>query len=272
MVRRAPLALVIEWPSMQAAASGDEEGASKRPPFEERIARLDEMIDEARAYDAALLNGSERAADVRWDSLRPVVRGEMPVWIRATSLMEIHAALDWTDRHGLEMVLVDGAGSRAGDSWRCADELAARGIPVVLRTNRLPARRYEPYDTPFVAPARLVEAGVAVAFGSWSSASARNLPHEVARAVAFGLPRAAAERAITLGGAEILGVADRYGSLEAGKSATFILVEGDLLETRMQVRRAWLDGRELNLDDRHKELYRHWSARPMPASARSEPK
>jgi imidazolonepropionase-like amidohydrolase len=117
-----------------------------------------------------------------------------------------------------------------------------------------------------------VEAGVAVAFGSWSSASARNLPHEVARAVAFGLPRAAAERAVTLGGAEILGVADRYGSLEAGKSATFILVEGDLLETRMQVRRAWLDGRELNLDDRHKELYRHWSARPMPASARSEPK
>lgn len=271
MVRKAPLALVIQWPSMRPPPAGADDDASRRPPWEERIARLDEMIDEARAYDAALTEGMPRAGDVRWDSLRPVVRGETPVWIHAAGLSEIRAALDWTDRHGLSMVLVDGTSGHGGDAWRATDELRARGIPVVLRTNRLPARRYELYDTPFTEPARLHEAGVAIAFGSWSSSSARDLPQEAARAIAFGLPRAAAERALTLGGAEILGVAERYGSLEPGKSATMILVEGDLLETRMHVRRAWIDGRELDLNDRHKQLYQKWSARPMP-TARSEAK
>jgi imidazolonepropionase-like amidohydrolase len=161
------------------------------------------------------------------------------------------------------MVLIDGSDGTTGDAWRAAEELAARDVPVVVQTTRVPARRYEPYDTPFKAPAVLQAAGVRIAFGSWSSAHARSLPQEAARAVAYGLPREAAERALTLGACEIFGLAEQYGSLEPGKSATMILVEGDLLETRMHVARAWIDGREIDLENHHTELWKKWSSRPQ---------
>jgi imidazolonepropionase-like amidohydrolase len=271
VVRGAPAGLVIQWPEMgpkvRAAEFAGGEKVSGGKDWEERLARLDEMILEARAYvEGRAARRKPRDQDVRWESLRSVIEGRTPVWIEAATLPQIRSALDWTARHGLEMVLVDGDGGTCGDAWRFAAELAARRIPVVMQTTRMPRREYEPYDTPFAGPAKLHDAGVRVIFGSWGDANARNLPSEAARAVAFGFPREAAERALTLGAAEVFGIADRYGSLETGKSATFILVEGDLLETRMNVQRAFLDGRELDLSSRHTELWKKWSARPMNAS------
>jgi imidazolonepropionase-like amidohydrolase len=76
-----------------------------------------------------------------------------------------------------------------------------------------------------------------------------------------------AVRALTLGGAAVLGIDDRYGSLEPGKSATMILTDDDVLEVRMQVVRAWLDGREVDLESRHTELWKKWRARPAGSAA-----
>ena len=270
MVRADPLGLVISWPSMARERPGRGRGRGQRgddegegPKWEERVARLDDMVREGRAYLAARGDGAQkRDADVRWESLAAVLEGRVPVWVAAGSLAQIRAALDWTEKHGLNMVLLDG-GRSGGDAWRVAQELASRDVPVVTRTNRVPRRRYEPYDTPFTAPAKLYERGVRIAFGSFNAAHARALPQEAARAVTFGLPRDAACRALTLGAAEVLGIAERYGSLEVGKSATFILVDGDLLDTRMQVERAWLDGQPVDLESKHVRLWKRWRARPQ---------
>jgi imidazolonepropionase-like amidohydrolase len=271
MVRLAPVGLVIEWPAMGPAPRPGDDGEAPRratPDWQERVARLDSMLEEARAYAGAGGSGElpGRGADVRWESLRSVISGETPVWIHATDRAQIRAALDWVERNGLRMVLVDGTAAAAGEARIFGAELARRGIPVVEKTTRQPARRYEPYDSPFSAPGALVAAGVDVAFGSWSGSNARNLPQEAARAVAFGMPRDAAERGVTLASAAALGIADRYGSLEPGKSATMILVAGDLLDVRMRVTRAWIDGREIDLESRHTELWKKWSARPAPGS------
>jgi imidazolonepropionase-like amidohydrolase len=240
--------------------SSEDEAEAKPPEWEERLAKLDEMIGEAKSYrEGRGARIPTRGSDVRWESLDSVVDGKTPLWIEAANATQIRSALDWTQKHGLRMVLLDG-----GDGWRFADELAAREIPVVTQTTRLPLRRYEPYDTPFTGPSKLHAAGVQVAFGSGESSNARNLPSDAARAWAYGMPREAAERGITIEPARLLGIDDRYGSLEPGKSATLILVEGDLLETRMNVKRAWLDGRELDLSSHHTELWEKWSARPKP--------
>jgi imidazolonepropionase-like amidohydrolase len=267
LLRKASLGLVIEWPVMGPKARpswDDDEEKTPGSDWEERLARLDEMLEEGHVYARARSRGpAHREADVRWEALGPVVDREMPVWIRAGNLAQIRAALEWTERHGLSMVLIDGSDGTTGDAWRAAEELARRDIPVVVQTTRVPARRYEPYDTAFQAPAVLQAAGVRIAFGSWSSAHSRSLPQEAARAVAYGLPREAAERALTLGACEIFGLEEKYGSLEPGKSATMILVEGDLLETRMHVVRAWIDGREIELESHHTELWKKWSSRPQ---------
>jgi imidazolonepropionase-like amidohydrolase len=87
----------------------------------------------------------------------------------------------------------------------------------------------------------------------------------VATAVAYGLPREAALSAITLRSAEILGVADRVGSLEAGKEASFFVVDGDPLEILSSVEQVWIAGREQDRSEDHQwRLYQRYDRRPAP--------
>ena len=83
----------------------------------------------------------------------------------------------------------------------------------------------------------------------------RNLPYHAATSIAFGLPAEEALKAITLYPAQILGVADRVGSLEKGKDATLFVSDGDPLDTPTDITAAWIRGRKVDLDDRHKTLY-----------------
>ena len=77
-------------------------------------------------------------------------------------------------------------------------------------------------------------------------------------AVAYGLPPDEALKAITLYPAQILGVADRVGSLEVGGDATLIVTDGDVLDTPTHVEAAFLQGRRVDLDNRHKRLWRKY--------------
>ena len=92
----------------------------------------------------------------------------------------------------------------------------------------------------------------------------RNLPYVAARAVAFGLPREAAWRALTLAPARMLGLEGRLGAIETGREATLIAVDGDILDARANVRRMWIAGREADLSSRHTRLYERYRSRPRP--------
>lgn len=82
-------------------------------------------------------------------------------------------------------------------------------------------------------------------------------------AAAFGLPQQSAVKSITLSAARILGVGDQLGSLEPGKSATFFIADGSILEITTHVTDAYIDGRRINLvskqtrlRDKYREKYR----------------
>jgi imidazolonepropionase-like amidohydrolase len=271
MTVRAPVAMHVNWPAM-----GIDRGPQAKKE-EDQVEAREMAIRELRdAFAAAAAYWRSRQAegsrgvprhdeDVVWAAMRPVVERKIPVVVEADELMQIRAALDWTEAEGLDLILAGGL-----DAWHLAPELASRRIPVILQpVNRLPRRAYEPYDIPYTNAAKLHAAGVPVLFSTGTSgsgaANARNLPYEAAKAVAFGLPREAAIRALTLTAAETFGVADRLGSIEPGKDASLILVEGDPLEITSQVRRAWIQGRELDLSNRHQQLYEKYDARPKPA-------
>ncbi|MFN7628420.1 MAG: amidohydrolase family protein, partial [Pirellula sp.] len=68
-------------------------------------------------------------------------------------------------------------------------------------------------------------------------------------------------RAITLSPAEIFGVADRVGSIDAGKDATLFLCNGDILETPTQVTKAWIQGRKVDLSSKHTQLYEKYKTK-----------
>ena len=93
---------------------------------------------------------------------------------------------------------------------------------------------------------------------------ARNLPYVTAQAIAFGLPEEEALKGITLYPAQLMGVADRIGSLEAGKDATLFVCDGDIFDIRANVKRMWIAGKEVSLESRHTKLYEKYKNRPKP--------
>lgn len=266
MTVRAPAFLHVRWPSMRIdRTKRGEQGPEKQlEAREEQLRALEEMLAGARAYWRARQASGERStqADVQWEALRGVVEGLIPVALHADGLAELRAALRWAGDEGLRPVLVGGA-----DAWRIAAELAKKDVPVILGpAHELPRRAWEPVDVPFEGAARLHAAGVRIAFGmggdGFAAANARNLRLSAAQYVAHGLPVAAAEKGLTLGAAEIAGVADRLGTLGEGKEATLFACDGDLFEFPTRVTRAWIAGREVSLVDKQLRLYDRYRGRP----------
>ena len=145
-----------------------------------------------------------------------------------------------------------------GESQR--DELARRRVPVVLGPISHPWVSGEeiPDREEYVAPdehraARLHDAGVTVAIASFSrsfgslgpAGSGKWLLLDAALAAGYGMSEDDVLRAITLAPAEILGVADRVGSLEPGKDGDVIIVDGPPLSVLSWVERVFADGVEV---------------------------
>jgi imidazolonepropionase-like amidohydrolase len=92
----------------------------------------------------------------------------------------------------------------------------------------------------------------------------RNIVYAAAQSMAYGLPREAALRSLTLHPAQMLGVADRLGSLTPKKEATFIAVDGDIFDIRANVKHMWIAGKKISLQSRHTRLYEKYKNRPKP--------
>jgi imidazolonepropionase-like amidohydrolase len=265
MTLKAPVGLIIEWPSMTIerglrVRKSEEEQIKER---DENIKRIRDAFTEARAYLKAKEAESQKGvpyhdSDLRWEAMIPVLKKEIPVIINVDEIKQIQAALDWTKNEDLKIVLLAGQ-----DVWMVSDMLKERNIPVIVKgTHELPLRRWEPYDLPFTVPLKLHEAGVKFCIAGTGEAfdapHERNLPYHAATAAAYGLPKMEALKAITVYPAEILGVADRVGSLEIGKDATLIVTSGDPLEITTQVEYEFIQGRNIDLSSRHTELYKKY--------------
>lgn len=266
---RAPAYVTITWPNLSIDRSPQARFSVRiqEKRRDEALAKLKDVFAEARGYGKARAAEGKAGVprhdfDPRLEALLPVIDGKIPVLVMADRLAQIRAALAWAKEEGLKIVIGGGR-----DAWRAASELAAGSVPVVLDpVIGLPTRADEPYDAPFAAPAILAKAGVRVAITEGDSQFARNLAHHASVAAAYGMPRDQALAAITLEPARILGIADRVGSLEPGKDATLFVSDRDVLDFRHTVLAAYVDGRALDLSDKHKRLYDRYRNRPRPSS------
>jgi imidazolonepropionase-like amidohydrolase len=255
MTLRAPVGLHVAWPSRFLPAGFPPEmlEATLKAAKEKRAA-LGRAFDDARAY-AALGSARKGPPDLRLEAMLPFLRGRQPVFFHAEDAQAIDDALEFAAEYELRAVIVGGA-----EAWRVADRLRAQQVPVILGgTHVLPLRRSDPVDAIYANASKLANAGVRFAIAtsgdSFDTSNLRNLPYQAASAVAYGLPKPEALKAITLYPAQILGVSERVGSLEAGKDATLFLADGDPLDARTQVERAWIGGREIDLSNRQTRLY-----------------
>lgn len=280
MTVKGPVALHVFWPAMNLNVTPKEfsRGGKGKTPDEQakertrRMKELDDFFSEAHAYANARgivpKDGKPAAKVPAWEAMLPFVRGELPLIVHADDARQIKAALAWAAQRKYQIIIAGGQ-----DSWRVASELAAQQVPVIFEsTFDQPARDTDSYDAHFKGAATLHKAGVKVLFsqglGSMAAAFARNVPYSAAQSVAFGLPEAEALKGLMLYPAQVLGVADRLGSLETGKEATFFACDGNILDLRASVKRMWIAGREVPLDSRHTRLYEKYKDRPTPAAAK----
>ncbi|MCB1057035.1 MAG: amidohydrolase family protein [Acidobacteria bacterium] len=278
MTVAAPVAMHLRFPSFIPRP-----GFFGPPPSQEEVdARrkkdletLDRTFAGARAYQKARQvmaagKGPFVALDPSFEALLPVLDGTLPLFLHADHAEQIAAALDWAEEQGLsKLVLVSNQ-----DAAGFAERLAAADIPVLFTgTLRLPREAWDPYDAAYTAPAKLHEAGVRLAIADagngFAAFNSRNLPFEAAMAVAFGLPHDVALEAITRVPAELLGVGDRLGTLEAGKEASFVVTDGDPLDIRTHIEAVWNAGVPVDLEaDPQRRLWRRYAGRPARETAK----
>lgn len=268
MAYKEPLGLHIHWPGMLINRS---EEASSRTDRNDRLKQLTGAFDDARAYlkakEAAESNNRLPVpdTDVRWEAMSAALQKKNPVYVHANHISQLEAAISWSQKEDLDIIFVG-----ASHAWMIAERLAELKIPVVIDgTQTLQMNSWQPYDTAYSLPGNLYKAGVKFAIGfNGRGGNVRNLPYHASAAAAYGLPKDEALKSVTLYPAQIMGVADRLGSLETGKDATLIVTDGDPLEVICTTEHMFIQGRKVDLSNRHTMLYEKYRTKYRQTSMR----
>ncbi|HEV8158078.1 MAG TPA: amidohydrolase family protein [Pyrinomonadaceae bacterium] len=264
--------LVINFPRITTSAVGFNPFGPQPPiEFSEALKRRDQRLDDlkklfrdaenyARVQDAYAKDKNLPApqTDLKMNALAPYVRGERPIIFTAERERDIRGVAKFAADMKIKAIIMGGQ-----EAWKAADELKKNNIAVIY-TNiySLPVRDDDAYDYLFEAPARLQKAGVRFCISTGDGgAEVRDLPYHAGLAGAYGLPKEEALKSVTLYAAQILGIADRLGSIETGKIANIVVTDGDILEPRTNVKYLFINGRMLPLTSRHTELYESFKDR-----------
>lgn len=209
------------------------------------------LEDWQKAYAADPKGMKRPDSDRSLEALFPYINGRAPVVFNANTEREIIRSIDLIKQFKLNGVIAGGQ-----EAWKVADRLKANNIPVLLSLN-FPKRTTaaapdaDPEsietlrlraETPKGA-GKLAAAGVRFAFQSGGATTLGDFFTNAGKAIENGLGRDAAIRSMTLGAAEILGVSDRVGSIEAGKIANLTLVKGDVFGRDRSVPQVVIDGK-----------------------------
>ena len=253
MIVRSPVAMHVGFTPLRGTYPGSLMGV---------FATLRQMMLDAQRYRDSMLIYERNPRGIRRPetdrslaALVPVVDGRMPVVMLANTEREISRALDLAAEFKLKLIV---AGGREAD--RVADRLAKQNVPVLLSLN-LPRRTTAALPEADPEPMRvlrerveaqqtagkLAKAGVRFAFQSGSLNNMSDLMLNASRMIENGLAPADAVRAFTLWPAEILGVSNQLGSIDAGKIANLTVTRGDLFDRNSRVAHVFIDGRPIDL-------------------------
>ncbi|MDB4886978.1 MAG: amidohydrolase [Gemmatimonadetes bacterium] len=256
MLMRSPVAMVAEL-----GAGGSTRG--------EQWSRLREVLDDARSYSLRRAQ-YERAATrpfaatrLDLEALVPVVEGRLPLLLSVDRASDIEAALLLARDYRLRLIIGGGA-----EAWMVAGKLAAAKVPVLTGAmNNIPGS-FSTLGQRQENAGLLRRAGVPVVIignaggGDEEAFNVRNVRFEAGNAVAYGMTWDDALRAITLTPAEIFGVSDRVGSLQAGRDADVVIWSGDPFEFASQPEHVFLRGVETTTPSRQDLLEQRYRTLP----------
>ena len=211
--------------------------------------KVKSFLREAKAYNSQKNN---TASNLKFDAVKGLFDRSQKLFVHCDIVKEMLVAIDFVKEFGFDVTIVGGS-----ESWQMAPLLKQNNLSVILaKLHSVPTSEDDDVDQPFKTPAVLKQAGVLFALTDEDgTTTGRNLMFNAGTAASYGLTKEEALQAITLDAAKILGIADRTGSIETGKDANIIISEGDILDMKSSiVTKAFIQGRDINLDDKHKQL------------------
>ena len=218
--------------------------------------QLRQAFIDAQEYQRKLNGpkGNETKRDLKLEALLPYLDGKKTVVVSAEEPNDILTAIDLAKEFKLHFVL-----DHLTQGGPVLDAIAAQHVPVIVGPIYDQPKDDQRYDEVYRLPAELAKRGVKIAFASYDTHNARNLPYAAGFAVGYGLPWEEAMKAITINPAQIWGVADRLGSLDVGKDANVVVANGDPLDVRTDVKQVFIAGHEVPMKSFQTDLRDEYS-------------
>ncbi|MEE8409578.1 MAG: imidazolonepropionase [Myxococcota bacterium] len=225
--------------------------------------RLRQLVEDTRFYRANRASFSRGQArplilsPLDLEAMIPVIEGRLPLVLEAHRASDILTALEFAQTNRIRLVILGGT-----EAWRVTDELVKAKVPVILTPSEAGPWGFEALGARDDAAALLERAGVTLILssGGWTHNMGR-LRQEAGIAVAYGLPHAAAIRAITSRPAEVFGHGKDLGVIAQGMRANVVLWSGDPLEVTTVATAVWIDGVRQSLDTRQRRLVDRYLSR-----------
>ena len=209
-------------------------------------AKLREILFKTQEYDAKVKAAGEDVSknppfDFKLESMLPVIRREIPIKVHAHRADDIFTALRIAKEFNLRITL-----EHVTDGSLITEELAKENVMLAVGPSFGHRTKFELKNKSFQTPGDLANAGCHVSIIT----DAPVIPQQYLRlcaglAVKEGMKEFDALKAITINAAEHAGVADRVGSLEEGKDADVVLMDGCLFESQSNVIATYINGKKV---------------------------
>ena len=209
-------------------------------------AKLREALMKAQEYDAKKQAAGDDPAkrpplDVKLEALLPVLHGEVPLKAHAHRADDIFTAIRIAKEFGVRLTL-----EHVTEGHLIAEDLAKEDYPMAVGPSLTHASKFELRNKTFTTPGILAKAGCRVSIITDSPVIPQSyLPLCAALAVRAGMDPFDALRAITIRPAEHIGAADRVGSIECGKDADFVVMDGPWDAVSSGVKAVFVNGEKV---------------------------
>ena len=247
----------LNWPKSYSRAGwwAEPGGIEMNKNYEPQTQSIQEYFDTAFAY----LGSKNTKKDLPYEAMNGLQSGEKTLFINANGEKEIIDAVLFKKKNNIKNMTIVGGYY----AFRVAPLLKENNVSVLLkRVHDMPLLEDEDVNLPYKNAKLLVDAGILVGLenaGDMERMQTRNLPFYAGTCAAWGLSKEQALQLISGNTAKILGIDQQYGTLEAGKSATLFISEGDALDMKSNlISLAFIDGRNISLESHHTKLYKRY--------------
>ncbi len=230
---------------------------------EEILKEAYNQIDEVRTFfreaKAYLAEPSHTVTNIKFEAVKGLFNQTQTFFVHCEMVNEMMIAIEFAKEFDFKTVIVGGT-----EANKITDYLKQNNIGVILnQMHTLPVMQDDDVDTYAKLPYQLQQAGVLYCINDFDEMNrGRNLMFNAGVAAGFGLTKEQALQAITLNAAKILGIDKKTGSLETGKDANIIISDGDVLDVKSSIiDYAFIQGRQINLDNKQKQLYERYKTK-----------